>query len=90
MPHIVVKVRAGYSPEQKRRLSPALSNVSVGIEDVRPADWTERVYRPDVVGKLDTLYKRPGLCPACIVRRMDRAPLARAQPHGQREWIHYA
>jgi hypothetical protein len=27
---------------------------------VRPADWDERVYRPDVRDKPDTIYKQPG------------------------------
>jgi len=37
--------------------------VSVGIEDVEPADWDEQVYKPDILGKPDTLYKRPGYNP---------------------------
>ena len=35
-------------------------DVSVAIEDVEPADWTERVYEPDIIGKGDRLYKKPG------------------------------
>jgi 4-oxalocrotonate tautomerase len=34
--------------------------ISVGIEDVAPKDWTERVYKPDILGKPDTIYKKPG------------------------------
>ncbi len=72
MPHIVAKVRAGYLKEQKVRLAKALAkaivetldcpnfDVSVGIEDVRPADWADRVYRPDVLAKPETIYKQPG------------------------------
>jgi len=72
MPHIVAKIRAGYSKRRKARLAQALANaivaaldcpdfdVSVGIEDVRPCDWTERVYRPDILGKPETIYKQPG------------------------------
>ena len=72
MPHINVKVRLGYSQRQKARLSAALAkaivetldcpnfDVSVGIEDVRPADWAERVYEPDILRKRDTIYKQPG------------------------------
>ncbi len=75
MPHILVKVRAGYSHAQKVRLSEALSSaivksldcpssdVSVGIEDVRPAEWAERVYRPEILGKPETIYKQPGYEP---------------------------
>ena len=35
-------------------------DVSVGIEDVRPADWVEDVYQPDILGKPKTIYKQPG------------------------------
>jgi 4-oxalocrotonate tautomerase len=38
-------------------------DVSIGIEDVRPADWVERVYEPDILGKPDTMYKQPGYAP---------------------------
>lgn len=38
-------------------------SVSVGIEDVEPKDWTERVYRPETIGKSDTIYKKPGYDP---------------------------
>jgi phenylpyruvate tautomerase PptA (4-oxalocrotonate tautomerase family) len=60
MPHIVVKLRAGYSGARKARLAKALTtaivqtldcpafDVSVGIEDVSPADWTDGVARADV------------------------------------------
>jgi 4-oxalocrotonate tautomerase len=72
MPHVVAKLRAGYSYAHKVRLASALAqaiveardcpsfDVSIGIEDVRPADWDERVYRPDVRDKPDTIYKQPG------------------------------
>jgi phenylpyruvate tautomerase PptA (4-oxalocrotonate tautomerase family) len=72
VPHIIAKVRSGYSRAQRKRLATALSkaivdaldcpyfDVSVGIEEVRPTDWDERVYKSDILGKLDTLYKHPG------------------------------
>ena len=37
--------------------------VSVGIEDVRPADWAEKVYKPDILGNPATIYKKPGYNP---------------------------
>jgi 4-oxalocrotonate tautomerase len=37
--------------------------VSVAIEDVSPGRWVEDVYKPDVLGKGDTLYKKPGYDP---------------------------
>ena len=75
MPHIIAKLRAGYSQRQKRRLADALSraivetldcptfDVSIAIEDVRPADWTEHVYCPDIRDKASTIYKQPGYAP---------------------------
>jgi len=72
MPHILVKVRTGYTESRKARLCAALHkaiiaildcpsfDVSIGIEDVRPADWVKRVYEPDILGKPDTIYKQPG------------------------------
>jgi 4-oxalocrotonate tautomerase len=72
MPHIIAKVRTGYSQQQKARLAQALAraivealdcpdfDVSVGIEDVRPADWAELVYRPEIHAKPKTIYKLPG------------------------------
>jgi 4-oxalocrotonate tautomerase len=34
--------------------------VSVCIEDVAANDWAEKVYIPDIIGKPDTLHKKPG------------------------------
>ena len=35
-------------------------SVSVGFEEVDADDWAEQVYQPDIVGKADTIYKKPG------------------------------
>lgn len=75
MPHVIVKFHAGRTEAQKQRLSEELTrtvmavlgcaekSVSVGIEDVKPEDWGDRVYRPDILGKPDTIYKKPGYDP---------------------------
>jgi len=34
--------------------------VSVSIEDIALSDWVEKVYKPDIIGRPDTLYKTPG------------------------------
>jgi 4-oxalocrotonate tautomerase len=72
MPHVIVKMYPGRSEEQKRRLADAIvkdvmaitqsneSSVSVAIEEVSPAEWTEKVYKPDIQSKWDALYKKPG------------------------------
>jgi 4-oxalocrotonate tautomerase len=35
-------------------------SVSVAMEEVEAADWTEKVYNPDILTKRDTLYKESG------------------------------
>lgn len=75
MPHVIVKLYSGRSKEQKARLAEEITkavtsalkcgeqSVSVAIEDVDPADWMEEVYRPDILGKPNTIYKKPGCHP---------------------------
>ena len=72
MPHVIVKLWPGKSESQKRRLARAIADdvmkvlnygdesVSVAFEEVGADQWAERVYRPDIVDKPETLYKRPG------------------------------
>ena len=72
MPHVIVKLWPGKSEQQKRRLAEAIGrdvatvldygdeSVSVALEEVTPAEWAEKVYRPDIVEKAATLYKKPG------------------------------
>jgi len=75
MPHVIVKLHSGKSERQKQALAQAVTeavmsalnygeeSVSVGIEEVEPKDWTENVYKPDIIGKPDTIYKKPGYDP---------------------------
>jgi 4-oxalocrotonate tautomerase len=75
MPHVIVKLYSGRSEQQKAALAEAVTkavtstlrygeeSVSVGIEDVEPKDWTDKVYRPDILGKPETIYKKPGYDP---------------------------
>ena len=72
MPHVIVKLWPGKSEQQKRRLAEAITrdittvlhygdeSVSVALEEVAAAEWSEKVYRPDIVEKVATLYKKPG------------------------------
>jgi len=75
MPHVVVKLWPGRSEEQKTKLTEAIvkyvmthlnsseASVSVTIEEVKQEDWTQKVYNPDIQGKWDKLYKKPGYKP---------------------------
>ena len=75
MPHVVVKMITGRSPELKQRLADQITkdlvailrigeeSISVAIEDVAAGDWTERVFIPDIAGHPEQLYKQPGYDP---------------------------
>jgi 4-oxalocrotonate tautomerase len=75
MPHINVKLYPGRTEEQKQRLAEAITenvvaitgcknpSVSVAIEEVAQEDWAEMVYRPSILERKWTLYKKPGYNP---------------------------
>jgi 4-oxalocrotonate tautomerase len=72
MPHIIVKLWPGKSEQQKTRLAEEITesvmnilnygneSVSLAMEEVKPHDWVEKVYKPDIKNKWDRLYKKPG------------------------------
>jgi 4-oxalocrotonate tautomerase len=71
MPHVLVKTWKGKSEAQKKELTEKITQavkeslgagdywISVGIEDVEPADWKE-VYKKEIEPLGDNLYKKPG------------------------------
>jgi 4-oxalocrotonate tautomerase len=75
MPHVIVKMLPGRSEQQKARLAEAIVKdvmaianvgedaVSVTIEEVKSEDWTERVFKPDILNGTGKLYKKPGYDP---------------------------
>jgi 4-oxalocrotonate tautomerase len=75
MPHVIVKLYPGRSEQQKAQLAEAIVNdvvtiakvgkdaISVAIEEVKPGDWAETVYRPDILDSPGKLYKKPGYGP---------------------------
>ena len=72
MPHVIVKLWPGKSEQQKTQLAEAIAknvmdvlhygeeSVSVAIEEVKPQDWAEKVYKPDIVNNPEKLYKKRG------------------------------
>lgn len=72
MPHIVVKMFPGRTPEQKTALAEALtkamvdtlgtpeSAISIAVEDVEKRDWMDTVAKPEIAGKPETIFKQPG------------------------------
>jgi 4-oxalocrotonate tautomerase len=75
MPHVIVKLQSGRSEQQKTKIAEEVTKaimatancgidaVSVCIEDVASNDWTEKVYKPDIIGNSARLYKKPGYDP---------------------------
>ena len=75
MPHVIVKLFPGRSEEQKLKLAEeivkdvvAIANcaeksVSVAFDEIEEKDWVEKVYKPDILDKKDSLYKKPGYKP---------------------------
>lgn len=75
MPHVIVKMFAGRSQDEKQALAVEITrtlksvlgssddSISVAIEDVAPADWTDKVYVSDIQGQPDLIYKKPGYNP---------------------------
>ncbi len=75
MPHVIIKLQSGRTDQQKANLAAEVTKavmatlktgeeaVSVAVEDVKPNDWTEEVYKPDILAKPDTIYKKPGYNP---------------------------
>ena len=72
MPHVIVKLWPGRSEQQKTQLAEAIvkdvvtitkcgeESVSVAIEEIKPEDWKEKVYKPDILNNVGKLYKKPG------------------------------
>ena len=68
MLRVIVKMYPGRSEQQKVRLAEAIVKdvmaitnvsdeaVSVTIEEVKPDDWVEKVYKPDIVNGRGKLY----------------------------------
>ena len=75
MPHVIIKLAQGRSDEQKSKLAAAVteavmagancleSAISVAIEDVEADRWTEDVYKPDILGHWENIFKKPGYEP---------------------------
>lgn len=72
MPHVIVKLWPGKSEQQKQQLAEAITkdvmdalhygeeSVSVAFEEISAQDWAEKVYKPEIVDKAVSLYKKPG------------------------------
>lgn len=71
MPHILIKMYPGRTDEQKKVCTEKViqacvdalncdeSHFSMAFEEVPKDEWPEKVYRPEILEKLDTLTKKP-------------------------------
>jgi 4-oxalocrotonate tautomerase len=69
MPHVIAKLWPSKSEQQKKKLAAEISkavmaslhygeeSVSVAMEEVKAAEWTEKVCHPDILIKRDTLIR---------------------------------
>lgn len=76
MPHVIVKLWPGRSEEQKIALTERIAesmketmaveekSISIAFEEIAKENWTEEVYKPDILAKENLLYKKPGYKPA--------------------------
>jgi 4-oxalocrotonate tautomerase len=75
VPHVSVKLYRGRPEQQKIRLAEQIlkdvvahvkhgeESVSLAIEEIKPEDWAEKVYKPGIVNNWEKLYKKPGYNP---------------------------
>ena len=75
MPHIIVKLYKGRSDDVKLQLAKEIVKnvstiagceekvVSVAFEEFDFAEWPERVYKPDILEKEESLVIKPGYNP---------------------------
>ena len=72
MPHVIVKLYKGRSEDVKMYLAQKIVNdvstiagceekvVSVAFEEYDPAEWPEKVYKPDILDKQETVVIKSG------------------------------
>ena len=75
MPHVIVKFYKGRTDDVKLQLAKQIVKdvmeatgceekvVSVAIEEFDPTEWPEKVYKPDIIDKKETLVIKPGYNP---------------------------
>ncbi len=72
MPHVIIKMYPGRSPEVKKELCDKIADivvetvkcppeaVSVAIYEIPPESWEKEVMEPDILPAGENLYKAPG------------------------------
>lgn len=72
MPHVIIKLFPGRTQEQKQlcigKIVDALmetmnvdeNSISVIFEEIPREKWKEEVFKPDIIEKENSLFKKPG------------------------------
>lgn len=75
MPHVIVKLYKGRSDDVKLKLAKEIVKdvstiagceekvVSVAFEEFDPSEWPEKIYKPDIQAKEESLVIKPGYNP---------------------------
>jgi 4-oxalocrotonate tautomerase len=75
MPHVSIKMYPGRSEDVKQQLADVIVRdvlsvvqcdekwISVVVEEIDSTEWPEKVYKPEILNKQDSLYKKPGYNP---------------------------
>jgi 4-oxalocrotonate tautomerase len=75
MPHVSIKMYPGRSEDVKQQLADVIVRdilsvvqcdekwISVVVEEIDSTEWPEKVYKPEILDKQDSLYKKPGYNP---------------------------
>ncbi len=76
MPHIIVKMYTGRTEEKKKALADALSKaaidsigvgantISLEIMEYAKEEWPKKVYKPEILDRMDSLSIKPGYRPS--------------------------
>ena len=76
MPHVIVKLWPSKSEQQKQKLAEGVTqvvmsslgygreSVSVSLEEIAAGEWTEKVYKADIINGPGKLYKQTGYKPS--------------------------
>ena len=75
MPHVIVKLWPGRTEEQKHALAVKITDalketmgasdnsISIAIEEIPKLEWKDKVYDPEIIARMDALYKKPDYSP---------------------------
>lgn len=72
MPHVNIKCYPGKTKEEKEKLAERITKdimevfdvgedgISIAFQEIKKEDWENEVWKKDIIGKKELLYKKPG------------------------------